>query len=67
MKILLWAGVVCVAAGVGSILWALWSSMQFSRSSGIGEVAGGMGPGVLLLLPGLLLLAAAGIVHVMRR
>jgi len=66
MKLLLWAGVFCVAIGAGSIAWALWT-VQYSRSAGIGAVAGGVGPAALFLLLGVLIFAVAGIVRLMRR
>lgn len=67
MKALLITGLLCILVGilaVSRMLFHLWQA----RQTGIGAVAGGVGPGLFCLIAlGVLLLLLAGIVRFARR
>jgi len=66
MRLLVVFGIILTALGVVGFLWML-SFMDHDRQSGIGAVAGGIGPFMLLGIVGILLLIVAAVVRILRR
>ena len=69
MRLLVVFGTVLTALGIVGFLWMMsfMQRMQHDRQSGIGAVAGGIGPFMLLGIVGILLLIVAAVVRILRR
>jgi hypothetical protein len=65
MRLLVVFGMVLTALGVVGFLWRM-SFIAHERQAGVGAVAGGIAPLMLLGIVGILLLIVAAVVRVLR-